>query len=78
VDFEAELAEAMAAGKGPDSVRPQVVQETQTSRRPDGNNVDLELELTRMAENQIWYAALTRQISDHFARLRMVIHDGRR
>jgi flagellar basal body rod protein FlgB len=31
-----------------------------------------------MAENQIWYAALVRQLNDQFNRLRMVIHDGRR
>lgn len=78
VDFEAELAQALAGGGNPDEVRATVVQETDSIGRPDGNNVDIEAESVKMAENQIWYAALTRQISDHFARLRMVIHDGRR
>lgn len=78
VDFEAELAQALAGGGSPDQVKPAVVQETDSIGRPDGNNVDVEAESVKMAENQIWHAALTRQISDHFARLRMVIHEGRR
>jgi len=78
VDFEAQLAEAVTKGEGADEVRPTVVTEAYSIGRPDGNNVDIELEMTRIAENQIWYSALTRQLSDHFSRLRMVIHDGRR
>jgi flagellar basal-body rod protein FlgB len=78
VDFEAQLSQAISDGQSPDSVEPTVVQEVDVVGRPDGNNVDIEAEMARMAENQIWYAALTRQISDQFARLRMVIYDGRR
>lgn len=77
VDFEAELARALASGQNPEAVQPTVVHETDSMGRPDGNNVDIEAESVKMAENQIWYSALTRQISDHFARLRMVINDGR-
>lgn len=78
VEFEHRLAEALSQGAPPESVEVKVVQELHSLARPDGNNVDIELEMTQLAENQIWYAALTRQISDHFARLRMVIHEGRR
>lgn len=78
VEFEEQLAQALQNGGDPNSISPQVVEETQTVGRPDGNNVDIELEMTQMASNQIWYAALTRQLSDQFNRLRMVIHDGRR
>lgn len=77
VDFEAQLAQAMAAGTGPDAVTPTVVQEVDSIGKPDGNNVDAEAESVKMAINQIWHSALSRQISDHFARLRMVITDGR-
>lgn len=77
VDFEAQLAQALSQGRSPDSVRPSQVVESDFIGRPDGNNVDIEFENVKMAENQIWHAALTRQISDHFARIRMVI-DGRR
>ncbi len=78
VEFESELAKALAAGESPESIATKIVQDTETTLRPDGNNVDIEVEQVLMAENQLWYAALTRQISDHFARLRLVIHDGRR
>ncbi|BAD41989.1 MAG: hypothetical protein A6D92_24590 [Symbiobacterium thermophilum] len=78
VDFETELARALAKGGDPDQVRPTVVRETDSIGRPDGNNVDVEAESVKMAANQIWYAALTRQINDHFDRLRMVITEGRR
>jgi flagellar basal-body rod protein FlgB len=78
VDFETQLADALAQGTDTDQVKPQVVREDQTTGRPDGNNVDVESELSEMALNQIWYAALTRQLSDHFGRLDTVIHDGRR
>lgn len=78
VEFEAALAAAVEAGRGVDQVTPRIVQENRPSGRPDGNNVDLEYEMTQMAQNQIDYAALTRQISDHFGRLRTVIYDGRR
>lgn len=78
VEFETELAAALASGQDPTAVKPRVEVETDSVGRPDGNNVDIELEMTRIAENQVWYAALTRQISDHLSRIRMVIHDGRR
>lgn len=78
VEFEAQMALALQKGRSPDSVRPEVVMEGQTTGRLDGNNVDIEGEMTRLALNQIWYGAMTRQISDHFARLRSVIHEGRR
>lgn len=77
VDFETELARALANGTRPDQVRPVIVQETDSIGRTDGNNVDVEAESVKMAANQIWHAALTRQISDHFYRLRLVITDGR-
>lgn len=77
VEFESQLAAAMGSAENPESVSPKVVVESTTTGRPDGNNVDIDQEMTEIAENQIWYAALTRQISDHFSRLRMVIRDGR-
>lgn len=78
VEFESLLAEALAKGEDPSQVRPKVVQETNSIGRPDGNNVALELEMTELAETQIWHAALVRQMSDHFGRMRQVIYEGRR
>lgn len=78
VEFENRLNEAVAAGQDPAAVRAQVVKEVDLAGRPDGNNVDIEREMTSLAQNQIWYATLTRQLSDQLARIRMVINDGRR
>ncbi len=78
VEFEERLAQAVSANQDLDGVQPAVVEETHSIGRPDGNNVDIELEMAQLAENQIWYSTLTRQLSDHFSRLRMVITDGRR
>ncbi|HEY8347890.1 MAG TPA: flagellar basal body protein [Symbiobacteriaceae bacterium] len=78
VEFERHLAQALQKKADPTSVRPMVVVEQDRSAFPDGNNVDVEAEMVRLAENQIWYSALTRTLSDHFARLRTVIYDGRR
>lgn len=77
VEFEEQMQQALASGQTPDRVQPKVVEETKIMGRPDGNNVDIELEMSQMAMNQIWHGALVRQLSDHFSRLRMVIRDGR-
>ncbi|HEY3367209.1 MAG TPA: flagellar basal body protein [Symbiobacteriaceae bacterium] len=76
VEFEQLLTKALVDGKDVNTVQPAVVQETDTSLRPDGNNVDMEVEMAEMAGNQIAYATLTRQLSDHFNRMRMVIRGG--
>lgn len=78
VEFERQLAEAVQERREVTALEPVVVRETNSTGRPDGNNVDIELEMTQLAENQVLYSALTRQLSDHFARLRSVINDGRR
>lgn len=77
VEFEQQLSQALEAGQDPSAVKPEVVLEADQTARPDGNNVDIEGEMTRLAVNQIWYSAMTRQLSDHFARLRMAITEGR-
>lgn len=76
VEFETKLAEALRNGQPLEQVQPEIIQETNTIGRPDGNNVDIELEMSELAENQIYYSALTRSLNDHFARLKQVI-DGR-
>ncbi len=63
---------------GPEDVRPQVHRDETRSARPDGNNVDVESEMARVAGVQIWYGGLSRQLSDEFTRLRLAITEGRR
>lgn len=46
--------------------------------RQDGNNIDMEDQMAKLAANQLWYQSLVRSISDEFSRLRTAISEGRR
>lgn len=46
--------------------------------RLDGNNVDIEAEMSLMAKNNILYNALTQKISGEFRKLKSVISEGRK
>lgn len=46
--------------------------------RNDGNNVDIDYEMTLLAENSVMYNALARQLSQRISLLRTVITEGRR
>jgi flagellar basal-body rod protein FlgB len=59
------------------SVEPQIVQMAHQMRQ-DGNNVDIEDQMAKLAANQLWYQALVRSMSDEFNRLRLAITEGRR
>jgi len=61
-----------------DGVSPRVVQERSTSYRPDGNNVDIDVEMAELAQNTIWYNAMIQQISQRFSTIRTAINEGRR
>lgn len=87
VDFDQELSragvplartnEAHRPAKG-DAGAAQVKREVHTSRRPDGNNVDLDDEMMNMVTNQLRYNSVVQQVSDRYARWRYVINEGRR
>lgn len=49
-----------------------------TSFRNDGNNVDVDVEMTELAKNQIYYNTLTRQINNKFSMIKNVIDKGGR
>jgi flagellar basal-body rod protein FlgB len=57
---------------------PRVKVESQTSRRSDGNNVDLDQEMLDMVSNQLRYNVLVQRISDRYAGWRYIINEGRR
>lgn len=59
-------------------IQPQLVRDTTRSDRVDGNNVDVEAEMARLAANEVWYGALLRQLNDELTRLRLAITEGRR
>lgn len=44
--------------------------------RADGNNVDIEEENIELARAQLQFSTYTRQLSDHFSRLRYAISGG--
>jgi len=60
-----------------DSVSPRIVQRTGTSMRHDGNNVDIEAENVKLAQNTIQYNALVEKMNSELRRLRMAITEAR-
>ena len=51
---------------------------TATPIKDDGNSVDLDLEMTKITENQLMFSALSQMLSRRFEQLRSVIAEGRR
>ena len=48
-----------------------------TNLRTDGNNVDIEREMTGIAETDIHYQALTSMMTDYFTGLKFAIREGK-
>lgn len=59
-------------------VQPVVRRETATSTRTDGNNVDLEEQMTELAANTLLYQTAAQVVSRKLAALSYVISGGRR
>jgi len=80
MDFGIVLEEEMQ--KGPEAID-RALNETfgglqdETSIRLDGNNVDLEREVTALAETELRYQALTDLANSYFSGLKNVIREGR-
>lgn len=55
-----------------------VVRDVGTASRADGNNVDVEAEMTYLAQNQLYYEAVVRQVQAAFSRWWMAASEGRR
>ena len=66
---------------GPDELPPGLaarVERDPSSRRVDGNNVDIDQEMVELAETNLTYNAITQLASARLQLLRTVINDGRR
>lgn len=50
----------------------------QSSMRNDGNGVDMELEMTRMAQASVSYSAVSQMLAGHFSGIKYVIDEGGR
>lgn len=88
VDFEDVLRNAASNQNGPmvkthdkhmsvsNSVTPTIIKDDSTAFRKDGNNVNVDTEMAELAENQIRYEAITKQLNDTLKRLRISIKQG--
>jgi len=55
----------------------QIKENYSTKLNPNGNNVDMDVEMAELAKNQLWYNAVTERVNGKFNSLRSVINDGR-
>ena len=62
---------------GPLGLTPRIEEMTDTSFRTDQNNVNVDLEMSELAKNQIKYAALTEQLNGQLTRLKTTIKSNR-
>ncbi|WP_067931412.1 flagellar basal body rod protein FlgB [Alicyclobacillus kakegawensis] len=83
VSFESMLQQQLASTDGSGlttdelnqlvSVQPQVVTDTSTAVQNNGNNVDVDAEMSELAANQIRYNALVQDVDLRILRLREAI-----
>lgn len=81
VTFEQQLNDAFEKNSknNIDEIEPKVIQEnTNLNYRLDGNNVDVDIEMSQMAKNTIKYNVLTQSLNSTFRRMKSVINEGRR
>ncbi len=55
---------------------PSIVPNNQTLMRVDNNNVDIDIEMANLAKNQIYFNALSTQMSNYVKELKNVITSG--
>ena len=53
---------------------PEIKKRTTTSVKENGNNVDIELEMSEKAVNELYYSALTRQVNGELSMMNYVIN----
>ena len=80
VAFETKLSAALShkgvsgsGGSAVERVRPEVITQSGTSMRADGNNVDMESENVNAAINTLRYEALSQMVGGYFGGLKAVI-----
>ncbi|MDI6604706.1 MAG: flagellar basal body rod protein FlgB [Thermoanaerobacteraceae bacterium] len=60
-----------------DDIKPQVIQDNNTSMRLDGNNVDIDAEMSNLAKNQIYYNAIVQRVNGELTSIMTAVKDGR-
>jgi len=76
VRFEELLRRELLQGGDPARVLPQTSADLSAPARPDGNNVNLELELNAMRENRLLYESYSSILRSHFELLETAIASG--
>lgn len=61
---------------GTQSIKPKVVQDHSTQQNNNRNNVDIDFEMARLAQNQLVHQALVDRMNGRFSSLRTVIGGG--
>ena len=59
-------------------INPEIIVNNETSSRNDGNNVDIDSEMSKLAENTAYYSSLAQLTSLKLGTLQSVITDGRK
>jgi len=77
VRFEELLRQELLQGGALEDVLPETSPDLETPARPDGNNVNLELELNTMRENRLLYETYSSILRSHFELLDTAISSGR-
>ena len=76
--FEELLGSAIAGGaRDLSRVEPSLEEDQLTPARPDGNNVNLELEMNAMRQNRLLYESYAAMLQGRFEMLRTSIESGR-
>ncbi len=57
-----------------DDFQPETTKRKTTRLNDNGNNVDVDLEMTELAANELYYSALVRQVSSKLSSLNYVIN----
>jgi flagellar basal-body rod protein FlgB len=87
VDFKTSLSAAvknLQDGKKNEALQsiknstPEILNDTKSSVRLDGNGVDIDSEMAKLAENTLEYTAYVKLLSKKFDGLRTVISEGKR
>jgi len=60
------------------NIQPRVIEQTGSEMRLDGNNVDIDMEMSNLAANQLRYNALIQQTNSKISTLRFIISEGKR
>jgi flagellar basal-body rod protein FlgB len=75
LDFNITLQDEMQGGGSKEE--PAVVESSNTSLRPDNNNVDMEQEVMSISETELRFQALTDFTANYFSNLKNAIREGR-